>query len=85
MEKACAIAYCGWRGGYGVETVGQAEEFFYRVCRMCDYGPVDGISSKDFTNWFDETPREDMRRELLAEVEFNLGRMADPTLEVACP
>lgn len=70
-EKADAIAFCGWQG-HRLRTVGQVEEFYAKALHDADerYGEL--AACRWFLNWFDDTPRAEMRRELLAEVEAEL-------------
>lgn len=72
VEAACALGYCGWQGD-GLETVGEVEEYFARVCFEADQRLGEPAACRRFLNWFDETPRDEMRRELLAEVEQTLA------------
>jgi hypothetical protein len=72
VEAACALGYCGWQGE-GLETVGEVEEFFARMCFEIDQRLGEPASCRWFLNWFDETPREEMRRELTAEVNRALA------------
>ncbi|MFO0881674.1 MAG: hypothetical protein U0840_30620 [Gemmataceae bacterium] len=67
VEAACAISYCGWQGD-GLETVSEVEEFFARVCFEVDERLGEPAASRYFLNWWDETPRDEARRELLGEV-----------------
>src|SRR5688500_11075120 len=67
VEAACALGYCGWVGD-GLETVGEVEEFFARMCFEVDQRLGEPAACRWFLNWYDETPRDEMRRELLAEV-----------------
>jgi hypothetical protein len=77
VEAACALGYCGWQGE-GLETVAEVEEFFARMCFEIDQRLGEPAGCRWFLNWFDETPRDDMRRELLAEVNRALAqRRAD--------
>lgn len=69
VEGACALGYCGWRGD-GLQTVGEVEEFFDRMCYEIDQRLGEPAGCRHFLNWFDETPRDEMRRDLLAEVEL---------------
>lgn len=68
VEAACVVGYCGWKAG-GLETVAQVEEFFAKVCFDCDQLMNQPAACRDFLNWFDETPRDEVRRQLLPEVE----------------
>lgn len=72
-EAACAIGYCGWQGD-DLETVGQVEEFFARICFEADQRLGEPAACRWFLNWFDDTPRDVMRRDLLAEVESVLSK-----------
>jgi len=54
-------------------TVGEVEEFFARACFTADQTLKEPAASRWFLNWFDDTPRDEMRRDLLAEVEYNLS------------
>src|SRR3954470_8073556 len=76
VEGCCAIGYCGWQGD-GLETVGEVEEFFARMCFEIDQRLGEPAACRWFLNWYDETPRDDMRRELLNEVARALTARAD--------
>lgn len=71
-EGACAVGYAAWKGD-GDDTVGAVEEAFARV--VFDAGGLlrDPSGARGFLNWFDDTPRDAMRAELLAEVELALA------------
>jgi len=71
VEGADAIAYTGWQGD-GLETVGQVEEYFARCCFEADQRLGEPAACRWFLNWYDDTPRNEMRRELLSEVELAL-------------
>jgi hypothetical protein len=68
VEGACALGYCAWKGE-GLETVGEVEEFFARACFEADQRLGEPAACRYFLNWFDDSPRDEMRAELLAEVE----------------
>jgi hypothetical protein len=72
VEGACAVGFCGWRGE-GLETVAQVEEFFARMCFEIDQKLAEPAVCRHFLNWFDETPRDEMRRLLLPEVDAALA------------
>lgn len=72
VEAACALGFCGWQGE-DLETVGQVEEFFARLCFEADQRIGEPAGCRHFLNWFDDTPRGEMCRELLAEVELSLS------------
>jgi hypothetical protein len=71
VEAACAVGFCGWLGE-DLVSVGQVEESFARACFECDRRMGEPAACRWFLNWFDDTPRDEMRRELLAEVELAL-------------
>lgn len=71
-EAACALGFCGWQGD-DLETVGEVQEFFARACFEADQllgGPAE---CRWFLYWVDDTPRDQMREELLPEVERALA------------
>lgn len=78
VEAGCVICFAGWQGGGGCTTVGEAEEFFAKVVFEADEIMGEPAGSRWFLNWFDDTPRPEMRRELAAELRFILGRGPDP-------
>lgn len=79
VEAACALGFCGWQGE-GLSTVGEVEEFFARMCFESDRQLGEAGAMRWFLNWFDDTPRDEMRRELAAEIELALAaREPTPT------
>ncbi len=78
VEGACALGYCGWLGE-GLETIGEVEEFFARMCFEIDQRLGQPAGCRWFLNWFDDTPREEMRRLLLAEVARSLAERREKT------
>jgi len=75
VEAACALGLCGWLGA-GLVSVGEVEEFFAKVCFEADQRLGEPAGCRWFLNWFDDTPRTEMRRLLLAEVERALANRA---------
>ena len=73
VEGACGLGYCGWQGE-GLQTVAQVEEFFARACFETDRRLGEPAACRWFLNWFDDTPRAEMRRQLLAEVNRTLAQ-----------
>jgi hypothetical protein len=73
VEAACALGYCGWQGE-GLESVAEVEEYFARLCFEVDQRLGEPAACRWFLNWFDETPRDEMRSLLLTEVNRTLGR-----------
>src|SRR5262245_54381580 len=72
VEGACVLGYCGWQGEE-LETVGEVEEFFACMCFEIDQCLGQTAGCRWFLNWFDDTPRDEMRRLLLAEVNRSLA------------
>ena len=72
VEAACGLGYCGWQGE-GLESVAEVEEFFARMCFEIDRNLGEPAGCRWFLNWFDETPREEMRHLLLAEIKRTLA------------
>jgi hypothetical protein len=73
VEGCCGIGWCGWKGDRR-ETVGEVEEFFARCCFEADQRLGETAGCRWFLNWFDDTPRDEMRASLLNEVERCLGQ-----------
>ena len=73
VEGACGLGYGSWQGD-GLETVAEVEEFFARACFEADQRLGEPAACRWFLNWFDDTPREEMRRLLLAEVNRSLAQ-----------
>ena len=73
VEAACVLGYCGWQGD-GLETVAEVEAFFARLCFEAEQVLGEPAACRWFLNWFDETPRDEMRALLLAEVERTLAQ-----------
>ncbi len=73
VEAACALGYCGWQGE-GLQTVAEVESYFARMCFEADQKLGESAMVRWFLNWFDDTPRVEMRRLLLTEVNRELDR-----------
>jgi hypothetical protein len=82
LEGCCSIGWCGWKGDK-LATVGAVEEFFARSCFEADQRLGEPAACRWFLNWFDDTPRDEMRRQLLDEVESALA--ARMPVELAVP
>lgn len=83
VEAACAIGYGGWQG-MGLETIAEVEEYFARKCFDFDQIPsFEPAACRYFLNWYDDTPREEMRQELSIELRRTLAeRAGSPTAEI---
>jgi hypothetical protein len=76
VEASCPIGYAGWKGN-AIVTVEGVETFFKRVIDGANRRMADPQAAYWFATWVDDTPRADMRRELLAEVRLAIaGRLA---------
>lgn len=75
-EAACIIGVCGL--GNGAETVGEVEQFFAKSCFDADQKLGVPAECRHFLNWFDDTPRDEVRRQLLPEIESELKRRTSP-------
>lgn len=79
VESACALAFCGTDdfGGFcpaderknpesvkAHAKVGEVEEFFAGKCFDADNTLGDPAACRHFLNWFDDTPRDEMRATL---------------------
>jgi len=73
IEGACATGWCGWKGN-DLKTVGEVEKFFAERCHMCDEELKEPAGVRHFLNWFDDTPRNEMRRLLLPEIDLILAQ-----------
>jgi hypothetical protein len=71
VEAACLIGWCGWLGKDKV-TVGEVEEFFANICFQADQRIGEPAAIRYLLNWFDDTPRQEMRSSLLAELALTL-------------
>jgi uncharacterized protein (TIGR02996 family) len=70
-EAADALGFCGWQDPESkASTVGEVEECFARYCFEADQRLKEAAACRWFLNWYDDTPRDEMRRELAAEVEL---------------
>ncbi len=73
VEEACVIGFCGWKGA-NLDLVGEVGEYFSRKCQECDDRLGEPAECRWFLNWFDDTPRDEMIPELLAEVKLALSQ-----------
>jgi hypothetical protein len=73
VEAACAVGYCGWKGEH-LGTVGEVEEYFARACFEADQRLGEPAACRWFLNFFDNEPRDLVRRELAPEISRELER-----------
>lgn len=80
VEAACLWGFAGWIGE-GFNTVAEVESYFAQLCFDCDQMMGEPAACRWFLNWFDDTPRDEMRKELLPEVQKAIrerGNLAGP-------
>lgn len=82
VEAACLLGLCGVveHGGFGTAVVADVEESFGRLCYNIDRTLGEPAGCRWLLNWFDDTPRDEMRRHLLQEVNRSI---AEKTTELA--
>jgi hypothetical protein len=73
VEMACPVGYALWKG-LGLATVGQVEAAFAELCQRADEALGEPAAVRHFLNHVDDTDRDTLRRELLAEVGRELVR-----------
>ncbi len=71
VEAADAIGFAGWQGD-GLATVGEVSGHFAKQCFDADQRLQEVAACRWFLNWFDDAPRGEVFRDLLAEVEREL-------------
>jgi hypothetical protein len=72
VEACCVLAFCGWQGE-GIQTISKVEDFFARMCYEADELLGDRGGCRWFLNWYDDTPRSQMRSKLAEEVRLALA------------
>jgi hypothetical protein len=72
VEAACLVGYASWKGD-GVNRVGDLEEEFARICAGINLALDEPAGCRHLLNWFDDMPRDEMRKQLLPEVERALA------------
>lgn len=81
VEAADAIAFIGW-DWYQKKTVGEAETFFAKSCFESDRRTGSPADCRHFLNWYDDTPRNKMRKELIQEINLELIRRWDLKIDL---
>lgn len=71
IEAACVLGWCAWQGE-GVQRVDAIEEYFQKLCDTADAQFPEPAACRFFLNWYDDTPRDEMRPLLLEEVLWAL-------------
>jgi hypothetical protein len=76
IEGACVLGYGAWQGD-GLETVGEIESLFAEACFEADRRLGEPAAVRYFLAWYDDVPRDEMRRQMLSEVARELSRRHD--------
>lgn len=76
VQAACLLGFCAWQGN-DLTTVAEVEEQFARWCFEIDSRVGEPAGCRWLLNFFDETPRQEVRRLLLEEVGLALGSLVD--------
>lgn len=71
IQDACVIGFCAWKGE-DLQVISSVETRFAEICDKADEH-FNEPAIRYFLNWYDDTPREEMRKELLQEVILSLG------------
>jgi hypothetical protein len=76
IEGACVLGYGAWQGD-GLETVGEIESLFAEACFEADRRLGEPAAMRYFLTWYDDVPRDEMRRQMIGEVSRELARRYD--------
>lgn len=71
-EGGCLIGL-SWMLTHPGATVGEVEEHFASVCRKADELLNEPAACRWWLNFWDDTPRDVARRELIGEIDLTLG------------
>lgn len=77
IEGACGLAYACWKGE-GLHSVSEVEIAFSKLTFQIDTEIGEPGDCRWFLNWFDSSPREEMRRLLLPEVKRAIAKRLEP-------
>ncbi len=70
-EGACLVGFCGLADG--LETVGEIEQFFGRMCWEIDQRVGEPAGVRHLLNYFDNEPRPEVFAALVAELDAALS------------
>ncbi len=76
MEAGDLFAFAAWQGD-GLETVEECEEYFARCCYEIDQKIGEPAACRHLLNFWDESPRDEVRRLLLPEVRRILAQRVE--------
>lgn len=79
VKAADAIGFAYWKSESDPSkvTVGQVEKFFAKICYESDTKTGNPADCRFFLNWYDDTPREEMRTELAKVIKHYLEKSND--------
>ncbi len=85
VTAACAIGFAAWKGDYqGAASVAEVDVRFAEICRHADQRLAEPAGVRFFLTQYDSWSREELRRNLLAEVGLALTeRTAKPAKKMA--
>lgn len=72
VEGCCVLSYGSWQTEE-LETVGELEQEFARICFEADQALGEPAACRYFLNWYDDVARDEMRDQLLAEIDLVLA------------
>ena len=72
-EGACLVGFGGWQGEE-LCTVGEVGKYVAQMCYDIDAAVGEAAACRWLLNWFDETPRPDVIRQLIPEVELAISQ-----------
>jgi hypothetical protein len=72
-EAACGLGYILLETPGRAATVGEVEEFFARLCYDADEKLGEPAACRWFLNFWDDTPRSELRGLMIAEIESNIA------------
>lgn len=70
IEGCCAVSFTGWDEHH--VTVEQVETHFARSCFDADQRLGEPAGCRHFLNWYDDTPRDEMRTAMILELKHEL-------------
>jgi hypothetical protein len=73
VEKCCVLGWTRFCGDDSV-TVGEVEEHFAKMCFEADQILGEPAACRWFLNWYDDTPRDEMRQVMIEEVELAIAK-----------
>ena len=75
-EKACGIAWAAAYGAPDSYPVGELETLFAKACWDASALLGDGSACRYFLSYWDETPREQLRKQMIPELRLAISNRA---------